>query len=204
MKMFAIILSGALTVLSLAAAPPDEHGKPQPPHQGPPRHRGNYGRGPQLWRAFSELSDEERAAMTKLQREDPEKFREAMSKKAEEIIQREKAERQKMQELAEKFKSAKSDEEKAAVKQQLTDLMKKRFTKRLAGNRRQLEAMKRQTVKLEQELDRREKNADKIVSMLVDSLLSGKKPFPPPGKPGGRPGFPQGRRPLPPSSPENK
>ena len=140
--------------------------------------------------------------MTKLQREDPEKFREAMSKKAEEIIQREKAERQKMQELAEKFKSAGSDAEKAAVKRQLTDLMKKRFAKRLAGNRRQLDAMKRQAVKLEQELDRREKNADKIVAMLVDSLLSGKKLLPPPGRPGRHPGFPP--RPFPKPSPENK
>ena len=199
MKTFAIVLSGALTILSLAAAPSDGPAKPQPPP-----HRGNYGRGPHLWRAFSELSDEERAAMTKLQREDPEKFREVMSKKAEEIVQREKAERQKMQELAEKFKSAGSDEEKAAFKQQLTDLMKKRFTKRLAGNRRQLEAMKRQAVKLEQELDRREKNADKIVSMLVDSLLSGKKLFPPLGRPGGHPGFPHGRPPLPPPAQGNK
>ena len=142
--------------------------------------------------------------MVKLQREDPEKFREAMHKKVEEIVRREKAERQIIQELAEKYKAAGNDSDKAAAKRQLTELVKRRFNKRLAGNRRQLEAMKRQTVKLEQELDRREKNADKIVSMLVDSVLSGKKPFPPPGKPGGRPGFPQGRRQFPLPAPENK
>ena len=203
MKISAVILLLALGAAASFAAP-EAQGKKAPCQTPPPRSHGDRGRGPHLWRAFSELSDEERAAMVKLQREDPEKFREAMHKKVEEIVRREKAERQIIQELAEKYKAAGNDSDKAAAKRQLTELVKRRFNKRLAGNRRQLEAMKRQTVKLEQELDRREKNADKIVSMLVDSVLSGKKPFPPPGKPGGRPGFPQGRRQFPLPAPENK
>ena len=203
MKISAVILLLALGAAASFAAP-EAQGKKAPCQTPPPRSHGDRGRGPHLWRAFSELSDEERAAMVKLQREDPEKFREAMHKKVEEIVRREKAERQIIQELAEKYKAAGNDSDKAAAKRQLTELVKRRFNKRLAGNRRQLEAMKRQTVKLEQELDRREKNADKIVSMLVDSVLSGKKPFPPTGKPGGRPGFPQGRRQFPLPAPENK
>ena len=203
MKTSAVILLFALGAAVLFAAP--EAQEKQQPRQTPPAHsHGDRGRGPHLWRAFSELSDEERAAMVKLQREDPEKFREAMYKKVEEIIRREKAERRIIQELVEKYKAAGSDGDKAAVKRQLTELMRRRFNKRLAGNRRQLEAMKRQAVKLEKELVRREKNADKIVSMLVDSVLSGKKPFPP-GRPGGHPGFPHGRPPVPPrAAPENK
>jgi len=195
MKTSAAVLLFALSGITLFAAP-DAQEKPQPPQMPPQHSRGDRGRGPLLWRAFSELSDEERAGMVKLQREDPEKFREAMNRKVEEIVRREKAERKVIQELAEKYRAAGSDEEKTAVKRQLTDLVKRRFNKRLAVNRRQLEAMKRQAVKLEKELDQREKNADGIVSMIVDSVLTGKKPFPPAGSPGRRPGPPHGRRPA--------
>ncbi|MBQ9500769.1 MAG: hypothetical protein IJU70_01305 [Lentisphaeria bacterium] len=191
MKTNAVVLLLAFGGIMLSAAPEAQE-KPQPSQPPAPRSHGDRGRGPHLWRAFSELSDEERAAMAKLQREDPEKFREAMLKKVEEIVRREKAERKIIQELAEKYKAAGSDGERSAVKRQLTELMRRRFNKRLAGNRRQLEAMKRQAVRLEKELDRREKNADKIVSMIVDSVLSGKKPFPP-GRPGHHPGPPHDR-----------
>jgi len=202
MKAIAVVLFFAIAGVTLFAAP-DTQEKPQPPQASPQHPRSDRGRGPLLWRAFSELSDEERAAMVKLQREDPEKFREAMNRKGEEIVRREKAERKIIQELAEKYKAAGSDGERAAVKRQLTDLVKRRFNKRLSINRRQLEAMKRQAAKLEKELDRREQNADKIVSMIVDSVLTGKKPFPPAGRPGRRPGPLHGRSPAVPET-ENK
>ena len=102
MKISAVILLLALGAAASFAAP-EAQGKKAPCQTPPPRSHGDRGRGPHLWRAFSELSDEERAAMVKLQREDPEKFREAMHKKVEEIVRREKAERQIIQELAEKY-----------------------------------------------------------------------------------------------------
>ena len=174
MKTVSFILACVFSGAMLFAAPDEKEKRLSLP--GPPA-RGDRGpRGPYVWRAFSELSDRERMEMTGLQRNDPEKFREIMTRKAEEILRREQEERRKLADLSEKYRTAGSDRERIVIRQQLTELVKKRFDKRLTGNRRQLEAMKRQAAKLEEELDRREKNADKIVEMIVESVLKGEKP----------------------------
>ncbi len=135
-----------------------------------------------IWRAFAELSDEERKAMNELQRNDPEKFREEMNKKAQEIFKAEKLERQQLTDLSKRYLNSKNAEEKEQIKQQTREILRKRFAKRLAANRRQLEAMKRRAARLEAELNKREANTARIIEFQTEAVLNGKPPFPPRGR----------------------
>ena len=144
----------------------------------PPRHQNGERslRGHLMWRAFAELPDTERREMMKLQRNDPEKFRKIMMKKVEKLLQTEQNERTLLKTLAKKYNDAAHEQEKKAVANQISMLLRKRFDQRLRNNRKQLEAMKKRTMKLEMELNRREKNADKIIEFQLKSLLDGKFP----------------------------
>ena len=157
---------------TLFALPPPP---PRGAHPGPGIKNQRMPRN--IWRAFAELSDAERKEMLNIQRNDPDKFRELMFAKAQEIEKAERAERQQLTALVEQFKSAKTDAEKENIRKQMRDIHRKRFNKRLESNRRHLEAMKRRAEFLEKELDKRAENAEKIVDLLTESMLSGKNPF---------------------------
>ena len=183
MKKTLLFVLAALCCSTFAAEkkqsdPPPKPMLPPQPHRGGERSR----RGHLMWRAFAELSDKERKEMMTLQRNDPEKFREIMMKKVETLLQTEQKERALLKTLAEKYKAAADEQEKKAVTDQISSLLRKWFAKRLHNNRRQLEAMKKQTRKLEQELNRREKNADKIIEFQLQAVLEGKFPAFPPRK----------------------
>ena len=178
-----IILLLAVTVTgSLLAAPPA--GPQTSSYKEPRKQRPGGARRlqPHLWRAFSELSDQERKEIFQLQRNDPEKFREVMRKKAEEIMKAEQLERKKLMTFAKLYQNAKTDKEKAVIEKQTSEILKKRFSKRLTANRRHLEGMKRRAAMLEKELDKKAANADKIVALQTQAILSGKFTFAPRGQ----------------------
>ena len=118
--------------------------------------------------------------MLKLQREDPEKFHELMRVKADELFRKREARRKALRELAEKCRNATDPAEKEKLRQELTAEIAKDFRAHLEFNRRQLEEMKRRTARLEAELQRREQNRDQAIAALVEALISGKNPPPPP------------------------
>ena len=196
-RIAALVLTGALS-LPLMSAPPTEPGPdspeakpaqgekphrphPKPPHGGhrrPPEHESGrrFRSGPGMWLVFSRLSPEERVAMLKLQREDPEKFREVMSAKADELYRKRRERRAALHKLAEECRQAATPEEKERLKKQLAEEVEKDFRAHLKANRTQLEEMKRRTERLEKELQRREKNLKQAVNTLVEAMIKGEKP----------------------------
>jgi len=195
-RIAALVLTGVLAI-PLLSAPPSEKDSPQtdrsvvekprrepsdiPPHDGRrrrPEHDSNrrFRSGPGMWQVFSRLSPEERQAMLKLQREDPEKFLEVMRAKADELYRKRKQRRADLHKLAEQCRKAAAPEEKERLKKQLTEEVEKDFRAHLKANRSQIEDMKRRTARLEQELQRREKNIKKAVDTAVEAMIKGEKP----------------------------
>ena len=138
----------------------------------PPRRGFQKAHG--IWMAFAELSTEERQAMLKLQREDPEKFRAEMHKLADEFFKAEKARRKELAELVNKYQNTADEKIKTEIHEKITSRVKENFKRRLRQSRMHLDELKKRTEKLEQELDRREKAEDKIVDATVKSIISGK------------------------------
>ena len=102
-----------------------------------------------------------------------------MKRKAEAFFKAEKAERQLIADLAQKYRSEKNKSRKEKIKQELSELLKKRFNKRLALNRKHVENMKKRTQMLEKELDKRAANSEKIIKFQLDAVLEGRELRPP-------------------------
>ena len=132
-----------------------------------------------IWRAFGELSDAERKEMMQLQRENPEKFLEVMKKKAETLFNAEKAEKKLLADLVQKYKDEKDKAGKEKIKNEISEILKKRFNKRLSLNRKHIESMKKRTQILEKELDKRAANAEKIIKVQLEAILEGRELRPP-------------------------
>lgn len=132
-----------------------------------------------IWRAFGELSDAERKEILQLQRENPEKFLEVMKKKAESFFNAEKAERRLLADLAQKYRAEKNKSAKEKIRKEISEILKKRFNKRLSINRKHVENMKKRTQMLEKELDRRAANSEKIIKFQLDAVLEGRELRPP-------------------------
>ena len=183
----AAALSVSLAVISVWADEPvktDPAPRPEPPREKPDRGR-MFGYGPRMWQAFSQLSDEERAALQKLQREDPAKFREVMAAKAEELFKKRQERIRELELLAAKCREAKDPQEAKQLREKLLSEVEKDFREHLAANRRHLEEMKRRAKWMEKELDRREKNRAEAVRARVEAMIRGEKPPRPPHHPGG-------------------
>lgn len=146
-------------------------------------HRGKFSRNRfhkahGIWVAFAELSAEERQAMLKLQREDPEKFRTEMHKLGEEFFKAEKARRKELADLVEQYKKA-DDKNKVELLEKIRTRVRDNFKRRLRQSRVQLDELQERAAKLEKELDRREKAEEKIVDAVVKNIISGRsKNFP--------------------------
>lgn len=181
MKKLGSILILSLVTATVFAEPPPGPPGPRGAWKGSP-HPAERRRPPQgfrkahgIWMAFAELSGEERQAMLKLQREDPEKFKAEMNKKSEEFFKAEKARREELKKLVNEYRNA-NDDVKEELKKKISDLIRKNFKRRLRRSRLQLEELQERAEKLEQELDKREKAEDKIVAAVVENMINGKHP----------------------------
>ena len=85
-----------------------------------------------------------------------------------------------MEKLAEKIRNSDKAAEKEALKTLLREKVKEDFRQRLQDTRRDIEAYKRRTARLEMELSKREKNCDAIVEVILNRHLEGKPPVSPP------------------------
>ena len=120
---------------------------------------------------ISELSPEDLERLKKLNKENPEAFREEIRKKLE--AKRSEAEGQNKQasELAEKFRKAEGDKEKVKIKGELRDSVKDEFEKKMEINRKRLEQAEKQLSEFKVKLDERKKKADEIIDGRVNDLL---------------------------------
>ncbi|MCQ2379148.1 MAG: hypothetical protein MJ016_08110 [Victivallaceae bacterium] len=128
-----------------------------------------------MWEAFSCLNDAERAELMKLQRDEPEKFRAEMEKRAEAVYREKLAHYEEMQKIVDRCIASTDEAEKAALKAQLREKLASGFDRRLALHRRQAEAMKRRAASIEKEIDRRAASRDAILDAHLDAVLSGKE-----------------------------
>ena len=173
MAKILLTLTVVLSALLVSARPAPEK---RPPFPGPSG-EGRLSR--HIWRAFGELSDAERKEMMQLQRENPDKFLEVMKKKAEAFFKAEKAERELLADLVQKYRTEKNKSAKEKIKSEISEILTKRFNKRLALNRKHVENMKKRTQMLEKELDKRAANSEKIIQVQLDAVLEGRELRPP-------------------------
>lgn len=177
MKHIFVFFAFAVTLSVLHAAPAPE-GAPRPPrhpryfqfagNQRPDSHQN-------FWRIFSRLTPAEQKEMMNLQRTDPEKFRAAIHRKAEQIQAEQQLKRQKINELAGKIRNSKDEKETAELRKELHSILKAGFDARLAQMRRNIDVNKKRIARMEAELKKREDNAEAIVNASVDAVISGQK-----------------------------
>lgn len=180
----------AALVLSLGvpAAEPGEPGPPPPPDgidapPPPPSHKGERqgerrGLGPSVWRAFTRLSEEQRQELLKLQGTDPDQFRAKMRELGDAFRKEEQARFEELMKLVERCRASKDEKEKAALKEQIIGHIRVHYLDRLEDNKRQLEEMKKRTLQLEEELRKREANAEVVVKARAEALIRGERPEP--------------------------
>lgn len=150
--------------------------------------RENERRNSALWRVFARLSPQEQQEMIKLQRQDQEKFRKIMKEKAELFQAQELARQKELDILTQKYRASANNTEKTAIKAELKKKLQADFARRLADSRRNLEANRKRLIKIEAELQKREKNRDAIVEAILNHRLTGEKPAPPMKSPNPMPG----------------
>jgi len=125
-----------------------------------------------LFRKFiSELSQEDLEKLKKLNKENPEAFKEEMRKRMESKRSEFEGQNSKASELAGKFHSAQNDNEKAKIKDELRNSVKKEFDSKMEMNRKRLEQAEKQLGEFKVKLDERKKKADEIIDGRVGDLL---------------------------------
>jgi len=167
--MFASLL--LLTGLTVIAAPGDGEAPPPQESGAPPPPRKEDRSGRQMWRAFSQLSDDERKELVALQARDQDAFRKKLQQKAEEFRKKEEAREQALKNLLEAYRTA-AEKDKDALKKQIATFVREDYNRRLVESRRHLESMKRGVEMIEAELAKREKNADAAIGAAVDQMIS--------------------------------
>ena len=158
---------------------PKEQRSPQPP---PPRpgtkginHPENSRQNSIMWKVFARLSPQEQQEMIKLQRQDPEKFRQIMQQKVAKFNEMARARKKELDDLAQRYRASNNEAEKQAIKLELKKKLHEDFSRRLADSRRSLETNRKRLARMEAELQRREKNQDAIVDAMLKHRLSGEK-----------------------------
>ncbi|MCX6983323.1 MAG: hypothetical protein NT118_01040 [Lentisphaerae bacterium] len=125
-----------------------------------------------LFRKFiSELSPEDLEGLKKLNKDNPEAFREEMRKRMDSKRSELEGQNSKASELAGKFRKAGDDNEKAKIKSELRDSVKEEFEKKMEMNSKRLEQAEKQLGEFRAKLDERKKKADEIIDGRVNDLL---------------------------------
>lgn len=170
MRNLTMICFLLLTGFAVMAAPGDDQvPPPQEPGAPPPRKEDRSGR--MMWRAFSQLGENERKELLALQARDQDAFRKIMQQKAEEFRKKEEAREQELKNLLASYRTA-ADNDKDGLKQKIAAFVREDYNRRLVETRRHLDSMKRGVEMIETELAKREKNADAAISAAVDQMIS--------------------------------
>jgi lipopolysaccharide export LptBFGC system permease protein LptF len=125
-----------------------------------------------IFRKFiSDLSQEELERLKKLSKENPETYREEMRKRLEFKRSERDEQSNKLNELVEKFRNTKGEDNKAKIKNELTVLVKEEFDKKMAMNLKHLEQAEKKFAEFKAKLVERKKKADEIIDGRVEDLL---------------------------------
>ncbi|GEM_PF-4742744 len=120
-------------------------------------------------------SPEEVEKFKKLQKENPDAFRDEVKKK----MDGRKAEREEVStrtnELVEKYQKAQTDADKAKIKEELKASIKAEFDKKMDSSKQRLDHAEKQLQEFKSKYDERKKNADQIVDTRLEELLKDPK-----------------------------
>ncbi|MFA6291307.1 MAG: hypothetical protein WC637_05960 [Victivallales bacterium] len=131
-----------------------------------------YGDKGGLFKKFiTELSQEDLEKLKKLNKENPEAFREEMRTRMEFKRGGHEEQNSNASALAEKFRKVQGDNEKAKIKSELRDSVKEEFEKKMEMNFKRLEQAEKQLGEFKIKLDERKRKADEIIDGRVNDLL---------------------------------
>ena len=173
--MLMTVMSGLLWAAPEKSAPlKAERPMPPPPPGGEaPAHNGGLQR--MYWRVFSRMTTEERKAMMELQVSNPAEFHRKMQAMAENLRAAGEARRKQIDALAERCRTG-NEEEKKAAREELTEIFREGYRKRLEDSRRHLKEMEARMKKLAEVLEKKEANAETEVNSMVENCIRGIKP----------------------------
>ena len=132
----------------------------------------NFGdRGGLFGKFISELSQEDFERLKKLNKDNPEAFREEIRKKMESKRSELGEQNGKASELAEKFRKTQDDSEKEKIKNELRNSVKEEFDRKMELNFKRLEQAEKQLGEFKARLDDRKKKTEEIIDGRVNDLL---------------------------------
>lgn len=174
--IFLLVISGTATLFAAPGTPAVS--QPKISATSKQQTQAHFRRGPGVWRAFSRLSQAEKQELLKLQRTDPDKFRAALQQKADELYQKEKERRAKLQKIGEQYRAETDAKKKAEIKSALRKMVREDMENSLANMRRHIEESKQNIRRMENSLKKREANVEAVTDSITEHILSGKKRVP--------------------------
>ena len=133
--------------------------------------QGRRGGGKDMKRIMESLTEDEKAELKKLHKEDPEKFRQVLREKIQAHMKKKREEHQQLQEQITKYKKSTDEAAKTDAMAEIRKLVKKQFDEKMARNRQQLEASKKRLENLQKKYDERLGKADKIIEKHIETLI---------------------------------
>lgn len=167
--LIALLLGSALSFAAPEELEEDDLPPPPPPPRGKAM-RGDKGVDKNFWRAYNEMTAEERQEMRKLQLKDMAEFKKQMELRVENIRRRDEEHTRKIKELTTAYQTSEADR-KLELKAELRTIIAEGYMARLRNTRNHLEEMRRRARLLDKELREREKNADARIDDLTEKLL---------------------------------
>jgi exonuclease VII large subunit len=151
---------------------PDATRRPTPPRPQIPRRRGDG----DLLKDLREANPEQFRELMELREKDPEQFRQQVRSLLRRRMenkhhQRFEEEEKRIDDLAEAYHDAASDQKKDDIRAELRAELEKVFAERLAERRERLEDMKARIKEIETALDRRENSKKEIIDSHLEDLL---------------------------------
>lgn len=139
---------------------------------------GKFLNGPGLWRTFSELSEAERAEALRLQRENPEEFRNFMRVRAQALLEKMRRKMQEHQKLVGEYQQA-DPQRRSEIRAELTSSVREDFLRHLELQKQHLAESKRRLLRQEERLEQQSRECDRIIEHIVEDLLAGRRLTPP-------------------------
>jgi hypothetical protein len=171
--------------LQLRHRPNERHTGKGEPFQQQPGFRGGEGnrRIPTLEMLSGQLPAEEIEELHRLQREDPQAFRQ----KFHDLVRRFRQERgesqKKMRELQKAYQKAPDDEARNAIRTEIATAVKAEFEEQMKCAQQRLEQSRTRLAEIEKKFADQETNAERIIAERVQALTNPPSDSPPPPPP---------------------
>ncbi|HBC85608.1 MAG TPA: hypothetical protein DCZ94_01510 [Lentisphaeria bacterium] len=155
-----------------AAKPSEEQRPAEKERSGKLQIEGMKDRSESVTKFISQLTPDEIEKFKKLQKENPDAYKEEIKKKLESRKNERDEQTAKLNELVEKYRNSRKDDEKMKIKEELKILIKAEFDKKMESSRQRLEQAEKQLQDFKAKYEDRKKNADQIVEGRITDLIT--------------------------------